>query len=83
MKIHATLILVLLLLVSCVLVPGNFGITASTSLNSKTIQSGDHPGGNPDGTLSPLRGMIELFSVDRRNIQRFYDAPMSPLASEK
>jgi uncharacterized protein (DUF885 family) len=83
MKIHATLILVLLLLVSCVLVPGKLGITASTSLDSKTIQSGDHPGGNPDGTLSPLRGMIELFSVDRRNIQRFYDAPMSPLASEK
>lgn len=83
MRIHATVILVLLLLVSCVLVPGKLGITASTSLDSKTIQSGDHPGGNPDGTLSPLRGMIELFSVDRRNIQRFYDAPMSPLASEK
>jgi len=43
----------------------------------------DHPGGIPDQTLPELRGMIELYSADRRNIGRFYDAPMSPLANQR
>ncbi len=55
--------------------------------NEEEVRSGgateDHPGGIPDQTLPELRGMIELFSADRRNIGRFYDAPMSLLANQK
>ena len=75
--------LILMLLVSCVLVPGNLTTGSPTSPGSNNTELDDHPGGFIDDTLPTLRGMIELFGADRRNIQRFYDAPMSTRASER
>ena len=36
-----------------------------------------------DLTLPPLRAMIERYSADRRNLGRFYDAPMSARRAER
>ena len=41
------------------------------------------PYASVDGTLPPLRAMIERYSADRRNLGRFYDAPMSARRTER
>ncbi|MEE8459448.1 MAG: hypothetical protein V3S08_06230, partial [Phycisphaerales bacterium] len=41
------------------------------------------PYSSVDGTLPPLRAMIERYSADRRNLGRFYDAPMSARRTER
>ena len=42
------------------------------------------PDGNPvDTTLAPMCGLIERYSADRGNLERFYDAPLSPARFER
>ncbi len=41
------------------------------------------PYASVDLTLPPLRAMIERYSADRRNLGRFYDAPMSARRAER
>jgi len=73
----------LLLLWSCAIwIPGPTDIANSQSQQKATDRE-DHPGGSIDGSLPRLRAMIELYSADRRNIGRFYDAPMSPVSSQQ
>lgn len=72
--------LVVILLVCGITVPVGLAVEPPSS-NETASDDSPHPGGVIDATLPQLRGMIELYSADRRNIGRFYDAPMSKLAS--
>ncbi|MEO2148622.1 MAG: hypothetical protein ABGY15_00405, partial [bacterium] len=79
--LKSTLIhLIVILLICGATVPAGLAEALPTS-NEMASDDSPHPGGVIDATLPQLRGMIELYSADRRNIGRFYDAPMSKLAS--
>ncbi|MBT5738422.1 MAG: DUF885 family protein [Planctomycetes bacterium] len=74
--------MVLILVLGVTTVPDGLTGEMSPSIDLAADDS-QHPGGVIDSTLPKLRGMIELYSADRRNIGRFYDAPMSKLASDR
>ncbi len=76
-------LLIRMLILCFALVPGISIASGESSAESTPIEKDDHPGGITDSTLPTLRGMIELFGADQRNIQRFYDAPMSRQATDR
>ncbi len=58
--------------------------THADGAGSAMASSVTTPDGSPvDSTLAPMCGLIERYSADRGNLERFYDAPMSPARFER
>ncbi len=73
----------ILLLLSCNSIAKEQGSPVSPLAQTNVGFSGDTPGGLTDETLPLMRGITELYSADRANLRRFYDAPMSNLSGER
>ena len=62
------------------------GLSSPAAFSAETDGVGavaETPYESVDVTLPPLRALIERYAADRRNLNRFYDAPMSPRRFER
>lgn len=64
-------------------IPGESGWDTSLWGCTPEGSSADSPQDATDKTLPLMRGLVELYSADRSNLGRFYDAPMSKLALDQ
>ncbi len=62
----------------CIGLPGEAALAAETD-----AAAAEFPYESVDVTLQPMRALIERYAADRRNLDRFYDAPMSPRGFER